>query len=194
MSGSIVDRATSRLDDFLPAWQFSEVHSRRVEASPSRVYDAIKNVRADEIRLFRTLTWIRRAGRKMPENILHPGAKRPLLDVATSSGFIYLADEPHEVVVGTIVIAPKNRPRPQLTPELFRSTLDPGFALAAMNFRIVPDSDGSIVTTETRVYANDATARRRFAWYWRTIYPGSAFIRRMWLRAIARRAVATTIA
>ena len=28
--------------------------------------------------------------------------------------------------------------------------------------------------------------RRRFAGYWRVIYPGSALIRRMWLRAIIR--------
>ena len=33
-------------------------------------------------------------------------------------------------------------------------------------------------------------ARRRFAAYWRVIYPGSAIIRRMWLRAIERRAMA----
>jgi len=46
----------------------------------------------------------------------------------------------------------------------------------------------SLLSTETRVYANDAASRRRFAVYWRLIYPGSALIRRMWLRAIARRA------
>jgi len=33
------------------------------------------------------------------------------------------------------------------------------------------------------------STRRRFAGYWRIIYPGSALIRRMWLRAVARRAV-----
>jgi hypothetical protein len=46
------------------------------------------------------------------------------------------------------------------------------------------------LTTETRVYATDASTRRRFALYWRVIYPGSALIRRMWLRAIAHRAQA----
>jgi hypothetical protein len=38
------------------------------------------------------------------------------------------------------------------------------------------------------VFANSPWARRGFAAYWRVIYPGSALIRRMWLRAIARRA------
>ncbi len=46
------------------------------------------------------------------------------------------------------------------------------------------------MTTETRVFANSDDARRRFAPYWRVIYPGSAIIRHMWLSAIARRAMA----
>jgi hypothetical protein len=46
----------------------------------------------------------------------------------------------------------------------------------------------TIVTTETRIYATDASAQRRLALYWRVIYPGSALIRRMWLRAVAHRA------
>ena len=41
---------------------------------------------------------------------------------------------------------------------------------------------------ETRVHATDAPTKRKFAAYWRTIYPGSALIRVMWLRAIRRRA------
>lgn len=62
-------------------------------------------------------------------------------------------------------------------------------ALATMNFLVRPDGDnGSEVSTETRVFASGAAARRRFAAYWRTIYPGSAMIRRGWLRAIERRA------
>ena len=46
----------------------------------------------------------------------------------------------------------------------------------------------SALSTATRVFANSAAARRRFARYWRIIYPGSALIRRMWLRAVERRA------
>ena len=58
-----------------------------------------------------------------------------------------------------------------------------------MNFLVEDEGGGwTRVTTETRVFATDAAATRRFAAYWRLIYPGSALIRRMWLRAIARRA------
>jgi hypothetical protein len=62
-----------------------------------------------------------------------------------------------------------------------------------MNFLVLPDGKGgSLVSTETRIHASDAAARRRFAAYWRVIYPGSALIRRMWLRAIRRRATGST--
>ena len=177
------------LDEFMPVWQFRERHTRRIAAPPARVFEAIKNVRANEILFFKTLTWIRRGGRSAPESILNAGDSAPLLEVATRNGFIYLADDcPRELVVGTIVIAPPGSDC-ALTPETFKTSLAPGFALAAMNFLVTPDGqDGSLVSTETRVFANNPSARQRFARYWRIIYPGSALIRRMWLRAVARRA------
>ena len=185
-----VRRARTRLDEFVPVWQFSEHHDVRVNAPPDRVFAAVRAVRADEILLFRTLTAIRRGGAPAPESILNPG-NDPLLDVATRNGFIYLADDPpRELVLGTVVVAPPDA-RGTLTPDVFRKPLRPGFALAAMNFEVRPDGrGGSLVSTETRVYANSDDARRRFAKYWRVIYPGSALIRRMWLRAIARRVMA----
>jgi hypothetical protein len=58
-----------------------------------------------------------------------------------------------------------------------------------MNFLVEPlDGDACRVTTETRVIATDARARRAFRAYWTLVHPGSAFIRRMWLRALRRRA------
>ena len=78
--------------------------------------------------------------------------------------------------------------------EDFKAIREPGFAIAAMNFLIEDAGPGACtVTTETRVYAIDAPERRRFARYWRVIYPGSALIRRMWLRAVKRRAEASVL-
>src|SRR5262249_14560132 len=56
---------SSRLDAFAPEWQFHEVHTRHMTAPPARVYAALRQVRADEITLFNTLTWIRRFGRPL---------------------------------------------------------------------------------------------------------------------------------
>jgi hypothetical protein len=109
--------------------------------------------------------------------------------VALQGGFVSLADDfPKELVVGTVVAAPPGT-RGTLTPQVFQQALPPGFALATMNFVVTPDGpSASLVSTETRVFANNPSARRRFAAYWRLIYPGSAIIRRSWLRAIERRA------
>lgn len=187
----------TQLDQFAPVYQFSEFHSIRISAPKEQVYHALKLVTAEEIAFFRTLTWLRRFGRPGPESILNPPPHVPLLDVATRTSFLVLAEEPdHEIVLGTLVAAPRGwRPRGKPTPDAFRAlfvtTNTPGFASATMNFRIEAAGPAACtLTTETRVYATDATIRRRFALYWRAIYPGSALIRRMWLRAIARRAEA----
>lgn len=190
----VIDPRT-HLDEFVPVYQFNEFHSTRVKASREQVYRAIKAVTADEITFFHTMVWIRRMGRPGPESILNPPPDQPLLDVATRTSFIVLAEEPgREIVVGTLVGAPKGwRPTHKGTPADFKTLHAPGFALAAMNFRLEDAEDepgATIVTTETRVFATDASARRRFAGYWRVIYPGSALIRRMWLRAIVQRAKA----
>lgn len=178
-----------RLDEFAPAWQFNEVHSLRTPSPPDRVYEAIRQVRADEIALFRTLTWIRRGGRKLPETILNAGDTASLIDIATRTTFVRLADDaPRELVVATAVLAPEGAERP-MDPAFFTAPLPPGWAVATMNFLVRPDgAGGSLVSTETRVFASGHAAQRRFAAYWRVIYPGSVIIRRMWLRAIARRA------
>ena len=184
-----ITRVETRLDEFAPAWQFREFHTIRIAAPPARVFEAIKRVRADEIFLFRTLIWIRAGFQPPPENIRNAGAHgESLLDIATATTFVWLADDfPREIVVGTVVGAPPGT-RGKLTPDVFQKQLPPGFALATMNFVVTPDGSGSIVSTETRVFANSPDAGRRFAAYWRLIYPGSALIRRMWLRAIERRA------
>lgn len=188
-----VARSITRLDEFAPAWQFSELHTIHVRASPDRVFQSIKDVAVEEIQFFRTLTWIRRLGRAGPESILNAPERRPILDVALRGGFVGLADEPpRELVVGTIVMAPPSTRRAQIRmPDIFRKPDRPGLALAVMNFLVKPDGRGGTdLSTETRVYATSCDARRRFAVYWRVIYPGSAIIRRMWLRAIRARAEA----
>lgn len=47
-----VDSPQARLDEFLPAYQFHEVHSLVIAAPPSRVFRAIQETTAGEIRFF----------------------------------------------------------------------------------------------------------------------------------------------
>ena len=188
---SHVATARSRLDEFMPSYQFNEVHRIHIAAPPDRVYRAVREVRAGEISLFKLLTTIRRFGRPGPQSILNAPDELPILDVATRTTFLLLVDDPpREYVSGTIVEAPQGWKRSEVkTPEAFKALEAPGFALAALNFLVEPDGHGgSLLSTETRVHATDAAARRHFAAYWRIIYPGSSTLRWTWLRAVRRRA------
>ena len=170
-------------------YEFSETHRIRIRATRSRIYRSIKEVTPGEITLFRALTWIRRFGRARPESILNAPRDEPILEVATRTGFLLLAEDlDRELVIGIVVISPGGVKRP-VTPEQFKGLAIAGVAKAVMNFRIEDATEGAcLVSTETRVHATDAAARRRFAPYWTVIRPGSGFIRRMWLRAVKRRA------
>ena len=182
----------TELDRVAPSYQFHEIHRTTVRATPERAFRAIKEVTASEILFFRELTWLRRFGRPGPASILNAPDRRPILDVATQTSFITLADNAREIVVGTVVIRPPHaRVKPVNVDEFTALAAQDGYALATMNFVVTPRGDGTCdVSTETRVYATDDAARRRFAAYWRLINLGSAFIRVMWLRAIKRRAEA----
>ncbi len=178
------------LDGIMSNYEFGEHHELQISAPPERVYAAVRAVTAEEIRLFRLLTWLRSprwpgTGR---ENILNPAADRPILDVALGTGFVLLHDAPgHAVVVGAIVCCgPRRPPR---TAEDFQKAQG-SLARAVMSFELEPRDGGTRLVTQTRIQATDAAAERSFAAYWRVIYPGSAVIRWMWLRAIRDRAEA----
>ncbi len=182
---------TMIIDQFLPKYHFNEFHSTRIHAAPESVYAAARRVTAREIKLFRVLTWIRSPHiGKARESILTPPADDAVLDVALRSGFPLLAEAPpREIVFG--MVQGRWRLRRNPTPQDFKDLNRPGYVKIAMNFHVTPGQDGwSTLTTETRVLGTDARAKRRFGRYWRVIYPGSAIIRVMWLKAIKARAEA----
>jgi hypothetical protein len=164
-----VESVRTKLDEFFPMFQFHEVHGISIAAPAERVYAAIWSVPPEEIRWYRTLTSLRRVGKRASEpGILNPPQGRPLLQTFTAGGFRLLADDRREIVVGSSWLV-----------------------RIAMNFRIEEiDAGHCFLTTETRVHASGVHALRGFAAYWRMIQPGSALIRRSWLRAIRLRAEA----
>jgi hypothetical protein len=181
----------SELDRVAPAYEFRERHSLGMRATPEQIHEAIVSVTADEIFLFHALIWIRQLGRPLPPSISSIPRETPLHEIATRTTFAVLADQIREIVTATVVARPKNTRRPRSADELLRVRNVPGYAIATMNWRIEPRGDGTcLVTTETRVHATDAGTRWRFAAYWLLIRAGSGFIRRMWLRAIRKRAEA----
>ena len=179
----------SELDRAAPAYEFRERHSLRMRATPERIHEAIVSVTADEIFLFHTLIRIRQLGRPLPPSILSVPRETPLHEIATRTTFAVLADQLRELVTATVVARPKGSSRPTTAADILAVRSRPGYAIATMNWTIAPQADGTcLVSTETRVHATDTGTRIRFAAYWLLIRAGSGFMRRMWLRAIRRRA------
>ena len=182
------------IDRFLPSYNFHERHSTRIHASPEAVYRATLAVTPDEIRWLKPLLAIR----QFPASLRHrPGrdGSKPILEIATRSSFFYLVREPpKEIVIGTVGrfwTASGGRVSGIRGPEEFLAFQDPGVARVAMNFSIEEAGGGfSLLTTETRIFAPEGEPRRRFAAYWRLIYPGSSLIRVGWLEGIKKRAEA----
>jgi hypothetical protein len=172
------------LDEVMPEYDVHEVHSLWVPAQPAAAYDAVLAVSVGEVRLFGPLMSLRTVGRSA--RIFDSEAS--LLGNMLNEGFLHLAERPgEEIVVGAIgrFWSPfGNLPR---VVDDFRAFDEPGYAKAALNFHVLPEGNGSRITTETRVIGTDGEATRKFRRYWFLIRLGSVAIRRSWLKAIRRR-------
>ena len=184
------------LDHFMPIYHFNEIHAITVRANASRVFNAIEDTTPAEAPLFRLLLGVRSlpgiaAGRKAARF----RDSESIFGWATRVGFVLLAEQAdRERVLGWVgqfwKLAGSS---PRITnPQHFLEFDRPDYAKATLNFCLteLPHHTGVRLTTETRVYATDPIARKKFAVYWRLIRGGSALVRREWLRAIRGRAEA----
>src|SRR5688572_8198193 len=177
------------LDGFLPAWDFAERHALRVAAPPEATYAVARTLDLSGSLPVRTLI----ALRGLPARLAAGARGRGLgldLDALLRGGFVLLGERPpHEFVLG--LAGRFWRPSGGLlrfSAEEFRALDQPGIAVAAWNFTVLPAEDGSLLATETRIRCTDARARRSFGAYWRVIRPFSGLIRREALRTIRRTA------
>ncbi len=169
----------------MPSCDRSEVHRRKSAASPPALWEAIHDLQASELTAMRVLMGVRTLGRRAGEKDL------TVLEGFKRMGFRKVAEEPEqELVVAGIgrFWTPSGGLRKVTDVDKFLHFQEPGYAKVAFNFRLL---DGEI-STETRIAATDAQARRRFGLYWLLIRPGSGLIRREWLRALDRRAQASS--
>ncbi len=184
------------LDQFMHAYEFNEVHSVTIHASPAIAYAALKQVTVSEMSPL--VTWLLNV-RALPDrlsghNQMQLATNEPLLEAMLRAGFVALTEVPgREVVIGQIgqpwkivggAVARIN------SAEAFLRFDKPDYARIAANLIVLPsDAPGQVkCVTETRVHIPDPAARKQFAMYWRVISTGSALIRRMWLSAIKQRA------
>jgi hypothetical protein len=174
------------IDDFMPEYQFYEYHEMYVNAPAKAVYRAMREVAFTDIPIARWLLRIR--GMKTGQ------FAQPILEELTQPGTGFLSLENNNLYeyVGGFVGKPWSNDKPPdvKTPEEFCAFRLPGNIKVAFNMHVVAMEDGICrLSSETRIIGVDASAQKAFSRYWRMIYPGSAIIRRMWIDAIAGRAI-----
>jgi len=156
------------LDEFMPAYEFSEHHAISIAADAADVDLALRGVTFGDVPLMRALLFMRGIGR--------PAANATVLG-AISRRSTTLEDVPGEGIVLS------------LAGQFWRLRAGEGEppAHAVIDFRAEPGR----LTTETRVHVDDLQSRRKFARYWRFIRPFSGLTRTLVLRAAKRRAEAS---
>jgi len=182
------------LDEFLPTFQFNEVHKVQVRASPEKTFAAIKELTWGELSPIVNLLLGIRA---LPARLTGHGepsmdSRQPMLNSMYAGGFIPLAESSNEIVFGLIGQFWKltSAESPHIhSPQEFLAFVDPAFAKVAANLRVCLAAPSLVeCTTETRIDVPDSTTRKKFGRYWFVISMGSALIRILWLNAIKHRA------
>jgi hypothetical protein len=181
------------IEELMPSYDRNEAHETLVHAPRARVMQAVRDVTPEEIRFFRLLTWLRgfRRRRLAAMGLTDRDRNLPLLEIAKHGGFVELPGGDGEIVLGVIgrFWRPSGGRAEFADVAGFQSFAAPGFAKALIDFRVSEESNGVCrLRTETRIRGLDTAARRAFKAYWFVIHGGSALIRRMWLRAVRKRA------
>jgi hypothetical protein len=180
------------LDSLIPAPRLLETDHVDVAARGAQVWELVRNADLALTPIIRGLFYLR----SLPERLAgHPRAPSTLyLDDLVSTpehpGFQILSnDPPHELTVGAI----GKVWQPDITfvhvPDALRyaSFAEPGFIKVAWSLRVESLESSARLSLELRVDATDATSWSKFQHYFRLIGPGSRFIRRSGLHAIATR-------
>jgi hypothetical protein len=172
----------TRLDGALPRWDRRERHRVFCDAPPAAVLRAAEEATWREVPVFWGLMKTWSLGR------VRLVAGEPVLAMFTTAGFAVLDRTEDELVVGGFGRFSRSRPLVRISCldlASYRDFDEPACIKICFNFRCT----GGTLTTETRVHATDTRSRRLFGLYWLMIRGGSGLIRRVWLRALRRRAL-----
>jgi hypothetical protein len=189
------------LDKYLPKYDFTEVHTIKVKASPEVAYRAIKDTTLEEISgIVQWLFWLRELPEKMVGRNTNPmTSKGPMLGQMEQNGFTIIQEQPpREDVFGLIVPGKIGRVWDKSSgygsqvgnAEEFLAFKNPNYLLVVANLMVEDTGVPGVVTvyTESRTMGLSEKSRKSFRPYWAFIRPWSGLIRRLWLRAIKKRA------
>jgi hypothetical protein len=179
------------IDQYLPSWQFREIHTRRIQAPARQVMSALLALTPRNVPMSGFLLGLRLAPAAVAARRWPLSPDRPWIELLTELGFVELGRTSYEVALGAI--GKFWRIREELAPladaDAFVRFDEPGFAKGAMNFRLDRQVDSVTLSTETLVWATDAGARRRFQPYWIPVRILGGLMRQELLLSVARHAL-----
>jgi|WetSurMetagenome_2_1015567.scaffolds.fasta_scaffold583155_1 hypothetical protein len=190
------------LDKYLPKFDFTEVHTTKINATPDTAYQVMMEITEAEVSpIVRILTFLSELPdkiKKTNERTMKTDIYQPMLDQMMQNGFTRIEGQGREIVFGLVVSGSigavwKKSSVKRVIPanaEKFFAFKDPAYLWVVANFMVKESGPPGIVTiyTESRTMALSEKSRKSFRPYWAFIRPWSGLIRRMILRAIKRRA------
>lgn len=183
------------LDQFVPKYQFREIHAITIRASAPKVLESARSIRPSDVPLVGFLMGLRSIPAALRGGECYKPGKNdaPFLDqVVGETGFLVLGEEPGKEfvlgIVGQFWKLTGNINHMILSPDQFLLFQEDGWAKAGWNFLVEQEGMTTHLVTETRIHVQGTWAKRRFWFYWLMIRPGSGLLRRTMLKAIKRKA------
>ncbi|ORI21242.1 hypothetical protein [Rhodococcus sp. 1168] len=181
----------SLFDDVMPRYTQQETHHRTVSASTTAVWGALHSTPVSALSVSMALLRIRMG----PKAWVDPSWSDSVAAESNQPALQAFAPREIDRIEGVELLLAdiarydfSSSRRPGISRSdraVFEEFDAPGWTKVAMNFTVEEGSDGTLLTTRTRVATTDARTSLRFAAYWAMIKPGSALIRRDLLAAIA---------
>jgi uncharacterized protein YndB with AHSA1/START domain len=181
--------ARSRIDTFLPNYDFRAAYPIRINAPRSTVYDCLLHTDFRELWLTRLLMTLRTM-KRMPRQRM-PGELRQRFQ---GTGFVILEEVPEdELVIGVAgrFWRPDGGRCMDLTEANFAEFSRPGYAKVAWNFKLraeLPETETTTLSTETRIQCFGRAAWWKFGIYWSLVGPFSGLIRKAILQRVKTKA------
>ena len=173
------------LDVFMPNYDVAERHQIAVATSADVTFGALMDMSLDQSPIVRAIF----KGRELLMGADTGTVAGTVVDMTKALGWVLLAEMPgHEIVMGAVT-------RPwepnvifrSIPPDAFAAFHAPDYVKIVWTLRADAISDySSIARSETRAVATDASARRKFRWYWARFSAGIVLIRELSMRLVKK--------
>jgi hypothetical protein len=180
------------IDDWLPSWQFDEVHHIRSRATAAALLDAAAAYNPAGDALIQSALALREAPGRLAAALGLGSAlgQRPRFGLHDFTLLGRHGDEALAYGLAGRFWEPGYGLQPLADGAAFTAPAPPDSARLLLGFVAQADAGHTRLSTLTRVFCNSESARRRLAVYWAVIRPVSGLIRRRILADIRRAAEA----